>query len=146
MFSVRKISQYETTWIKSQDFYRLFSQLTKKCSLLSDTVFEEWFKQYTGNPNYNLFGVLQNENVLVGIGVLWIETKYYNLGKVGHIEDIVIDKNFRHRNLGTQLIQFIQNYANAKKCYKLLLHTTKKTGSFYKKLGFKYSVALEMRF
>ena len=77
-----------------------------------------------------------NDNI-AGMGTLFIEDKIiHNFGKVGHIEDIVIDKQYRKLGLGKKLILFLKNKANENKCYKVILNCDNHKIPFYIKCGF----------
>ena len=146
MYTIRQITRYEWSWLKSSDFHDLFSQLTKT-SLMTDAAFKEWFIKTLSEPKNNMYGVFSdtyNQNKLVGLGVLLIEEKYYRgkndkPGKCGHIEDIIIDKEHRGRLLGQRLLTFIKKSANERNCYKIQLHCDPKLENFYKKLNFTSS-------
>ena len=45
----------------------------------------------------------------------------HNISNVCHIEDVVIDNNYRGKNLGTKLIEYAKEYAKMEKCYKIIL-------------------------
>lgn len=69
---------------------------------------------------------------IVGTGKLHIETKFFD--SIGHIEDLVIDTEYRKLNLGKKLVQFLVDSAlNYKKCYKCTLNANEDVTDFYKK-------------
>jgi glucosamine-phosphate N-acetyltransferase len=70
-----------------------------------------------------------------GYGSIVFEYKIRG-GVVGHIEDIVVDRQFRRKKIGTKIIKRLISLAKKKNCYKLILQT-KKQKEFYKSLGFK---------
>ena len=43
MYSIRQITRYEYSWLRSEDFHNLYSQLTTS-TLLERNEFEKWFK------------------------------------------------------------------------------------------------------
>ena len=46
---------------------------------------------------------------IIGAGSVIIESKFVrNLGLCGHIEDIVVDKSYRGKNLGRRLIELLK--------------------------------------
>jgi glucosamine-phosphate N-acetyltransferase len=76
-------------------------------------------------------------NKIIGIGSILIEQKIiHNMGKVAHIEDIVIDKNYRKMSLGTKLIKKLKKIAINNKCYKIILNCNEKLIKYYEKQGF----------
>lgn len=78
-----------------------------------------------------VYVMLMGEKI-VGTGKLHIETKFFD--PIGHIEDIVIDTEYRKLNLGKKLVQFLVNIAlNDKCCYKAILNAAENVTDFYKK-------------
>ena len=63
------------------------------------------------------------EKALAGIGTIFIEQKIIHLmGKVGHIEDVVISKKYRGYGIGKILINYLTEYSREKGCYKVILN------------------------
>jgi glucosamine-phosphate N-acetyltransferase len=56
---------------------------------------------------------------------------------VGHIEDIIVDKEFRGNGYGKYIINYLIKYAKNNNCYKIILNTDEKNLKFYQKCGFK---------
>lgn len=78
-----------------------------------------------------VYVVLMGEKI-VGTGKLHIETKFFD--SIGHIEDVVIDPEYRNLNLGKKLVQFLVDSAlNDKLCYKCTLNANENVTDFYKK-------------
>ena len=103
-----------------------------------------------------LEGILENENhivhvaeldgKIVGSTTLLIEQKFIHEGGfVGHIEDVVVKKEFEGQGIGMKLVLSLLDVANEKKCYKTILNCEDKLIPFYEKIGFKQK-SNEMRF
>lgn len=45
-----------------------------------------------------------------------------NLGRVGHIEDIAVDKSMQGRKLGLRIIQALTGISETTGCYKTILN------------------------
>ena len=113
------------------------------------------------NLEYNsaksiLEGILENENhivhvaeldgKIVGSTTLLIEQKFIHEGGfVGHIEDVVVKKEFEGQGIGMKLVISLLDVANKKKCYKTILNCEDTLIPFYEKIGFKQK-SNEMRF
>lgn len=95
------------------------------------------FLQYSTQKNTKIYVVVDEEtNKLMGCGTLIIEKKLiHNLGKVGHIEDVVVDSKYRGKNIGKKLIEFLLNLAKEEKCYKVILDCVIDKVGFYEKCG-----------
>jgi glucosamine-phosphate N-acetyltransferase len=75
---------------------------------------------------------------IVGTVTLLIETKLiHNMGKVAHIEDVVVDKNYRNNGLGKQMIQYAVSLSKEYGCYKTILDCSDENVSFYQKCDFE---------
>ena len=142
MYELRRITRHEYSWLTSEDFYNLFSQLTM-CTLIDSSSFKTWFDEMINNPLFVLFGVIESfPNTpgvkLVGTGSMYIHSRYYRNGsKSAHLEDIVIDKNHRGKGLGKDLVEQMICYAQKNNCYKLQLACDLNLRPFYEKLKFK---------
>jgi glucosamine-phosphate N-acetyltransferase len=60
-----------------------------------------------------------------------------NCGKVGHIEDVVVDSSGRVKQLGKKVINFLTDHARSIGCYKVILDCSVENRAFYEKCGFK---------
>ena len=86
----------------------------------------------------NMVYVIEINNIIVACGTLLIEPKLiHGCSKVGHIEDIVVDNNYRKQGYGLQIIQHLIKIAKNNDCYKIILDCDIKVQSFYEKSGFK---------
>ena len=75
---------------------------------------------------------------LLQLGAFFIEKKFLrNCGKVGHIEDVVVDSNARGLKLGKKIIAFLTEHARLMGCFKVILDCRLENGAFYEKCGFK---------
>jgi glucosamine-phosphate N-acetyltransferase len=141
MYIIRQITRHECSWLKSKDFHRLYSQLTK-CALLTQEEFEEWFDTVQNNDCFVLFGVVTRRNPqLIGLGTVWLHPRYYrSRGMSAHLEDIVIDEHHQHLGLGRKLVEKIKSWCKDRGCYKIQLNCQSELQEFYKSLGFKSRV------
>jgi glucosamine-phosphate N-acetyltransferase len=106
---------------------------------------EEIFEKINSIPDYTI-AVAELEGKVVGATTLLIEQKFiHNGGLVGHIEDVVVDKNHQGQKIGEKIMKFLLDIANEQGCYKTILDCTDDVKLFYEKMGFK-QVASELRF
>jgi glucosamine-phosphate N-acetyltransferase len=81
--------------------------------------------------------VYEQNNKILASGTIFIEHKIIrNCGKVGHIEDIVVDKSLNGLGMGKKLIEKLKNHAKQNGCYKIILDCRKDIIAFYEKCGF----------
>jgi len=106
---------------------------------------EEIFEKINSNPDHVIV-VAELDGKIVGATTLLIETKFiHGGGIVGHIEDVVVDKNFQGQKIGEKIMKHLLEFAKNRGCYKTILDCTDDVKPFYEKLGFKH-IANELRF
>ncbi len=76
------------------------------------------------------------EKQMVGTYKILYEPKFGQ--DVVHIEDVVVDSEWRNKGIGTYMIKnALNSYSGNKDVYKISLNCSKDNGAFYEKLGFK---------
>jgi len=106
---------------------------------------EKIFEKINSNPDH-IIVVAELDGKIVGTTTLLIEPKFiHGGGLVGHIEDVVVDKNFQGQKIGEKIIGYLIEFAKNRGCYKTILDCTDDVKPFYEKLGFKH-IANELRF
>ena len=116
-----------------KNIINLLDQLTStsKVSLIDFTFFVESLHE-----NHQVL-VIEDNNKIIGMGSVFIERKIiHNMGLLGHIEDIVIDINYRNKKLGMFLLTKLKEICQEKKCYKIVLNCHDNNVGFYQKNGF----------
>ena len=117
----------------------------RKASDINKSKAEEIFRKIDSNPDYTI-AVAEVDGKIVGSTTLLIEQKFIHQGGlVGHIEDVVVDKNFQGQKIGEKIMKYLLEIAENRGCYKTILDCTDDVRPFYEKLGFKHT-ANEMRF
>lgn len=95
------------------------------------------FDKISKNPNEVIY-VASMGSKIIGAATIIIEQKFiHNGGKVGHIEDVVVAKEFQGKGIGQKIVYSLLKYAQKQGCYKTILDCTNDLIPFYKKLGFK---------
>ncbi len=126
--------------LEEKDLFRGFLtslDSLKKASDLNENKAKDVFNKIKSNPNHLVFVVILDDKV-VGSTTLLIEPKFIHQGgKVGHIEDVVIAKEFQGSGIGEKLINFVLEYAKKNDCYKTILDCSDDVKPFYEKIGFK---------
>ena len=124
-------------FLKSLDSLKQASSIEKD---KADAIFEK----INANPDH-IIAVAEIDGKIVGSTTLLIETKFiHNGGLVGHIEDVVVDKDFQGQKIGEKIMKFLIEISKKRGCYKTILDCTDDVKPFYEKLGFK-QVANELR-
>lgn len=111
----------------------------RKISDISNEAAEKIFEKINSNPDH-IIVVAVLEGKIVGSTTLLIETKFIHKGgKVGHIEDVVVDKKYQKNGIGEKIIKHLLKIAKDNGCYKTILDCTDDVKPFYEKLGFKHN-------
>ncbi len=106
---------------------------------------DEIFEKINSNPDH-IVAIAELDGKIVGSTTLLIEPKFIHKGGlVGHIEDVVVDKNFQGQKIGEKIMIYLLEFAKNRGCYKTILDSTDDVKPFYEKLGFKH-IANELRF
>ena len=86
------------------------------------------------NPK-SIFIVVEINSIIVGVASLHIIEKLTR--KMGLIEDVAVDSNYRGKGIGIKLIRNLTSEAKNMGCDKIVLNSSKDNISFYEKSGFK---------
>ena len=109
----------------------------RKASDLDPKKAKEIFKKIKSDPNYTIYVAVLDSKV-IGATTLLIEQKFIHKGgRVGHIEDVVVRKEYQGKGIGQKLVKALSEYAEKKGCYKTILDCTDDLVPFYEKIGFK---------
>jgi len=109
----------------------------RKASDLDKEVAKGIVKKIISDQNH-IIHVAENNGKIIGSTTLLIEQKFiHNGGYVGHIEDVVVSKEFEGRGVGIKLVKSLLEVASIRNCYKTILDCKNELIPFYEKIGFK---------
>lgn len=112
------------------DYLCLLTQLNNMDPIISLETF--WLKYQLIKNNGGTIYVLENQDVIIGTARINKEIKFFD--DVVHIEDVVIDQNFRGKGIGKILMNKIMN--EVPPCYKIVLDCKVDLFDFYMNCGF----------
>ena len=117
----------------SLDYFNLLGQLS---NIEPEKINKNEFNLFIDNLSENhMVKVIKNEDKIIATVTIFKELKILNnFKKVGHIEDVVVDKKFRGLGLGKKLIDIAKN--ECIDCYKITLYCKDHNIFFYEKCGF----------
>jgi|TARA_B110000014_G_scaffold89450_1_gene61482 glucosamine-phosphate N-acetyltransferase len=131
-------SDLENGFLESLDNLRQSSNLEQNSA-------RNILKKISENEDH-VIHVAEVDGKIVGSTTLLIEQKFIHEGGiVGHIEDVVVKKEFEGQGIGMNLVLSLLDVAKERKCYKTILNCENGLISFYEKIGFKQK-SNEMRF
>jgi GNAT superfamily N-acetyltransferase len=97
------------------------------------------------SPDYFLWVAVLDDKV-VGTAMMHLQHKLsYHCGTAAHLEDVVVDRDFRGQGIGELLVQTAIDKAREKSCYKIILGCYEKTAPYYEKFGFeRHDIGMRM--
>jgi len=137
---IRKIieSDLENGFLESLDDLKQASDLDLNTA-------KKIIKKILDDENH-IIHVAEMNGMIVGSTTLLIEQKFIHKGGlVGHIEDVVVKKEFEGQGIGMRLVKSLLDVAKQKKCYKTILNCKDDLRPFYTKMGFNQATN-EMRY
>jgi len=129
---IREIEEddLEKGFLETLDFLRNASNLDKNKA-------KEILKKIKQNTNHIIYVAIDNKKI-VGSTTLLIEQKFiHDGGLVGHIEDVVVRKDYEGKGIGIKLVTSMLERAKEKNCYKTILDCKDDVKQFYERIGFK---------
>ena len=130
---IREINEddLENGFLETLDFLRKASDLDKNKA-------KEILEKIKQNTN-QIIQVAIDDKKIVGCITLLIEQKFiHDGGLVGHIEDVVVRKDYEGKGIGMKLVTSMLEYAKRKNCYKTILDCKDDVKQFYERIGFKH--------
>lgn len=136
------MEKYELRLIEKCDYKsQYFALLRQLTSCNEERITKNSFDQFIDSlDSFHQIWVLEEKESgkIVGTGTLYIEQKIiHDMGKVGHIEDIVIDSMCRRVGLGEKLVGHLKETGFKLGCYKIILDCSEDKKGFYQRCGFQ---------
>lgn len=128
--------------IEKEDFDKKYLYLLQQLTTIdSDKINKEMFDTFIHklNENHQIYVIEQMEqHIIIGTITIMFEQKLiHTMGMVCHIEDVIIDTNFRGLKLSKILINKAVELAKFYRCYKIILNCNDDNIVVYEKNGFK---------
>jgi ribosomal protein S18 acetylase RimI-like enzyme len=118
--------------------YALLKQLWPNLELHVDTI-RDIFNQKINSENDTFFCV-ESESKVIGFLAFSVQYNFSRQGKYGFIGEFIIDKGYRDKGIGTDLLNKVIEYAKDKGCSSIeLTSSLYRTGAheFFLKSGFE---------
>ena len=123
-------SDIDKGFLESLDNLKITSNLNREIAT-------DILKKIISNPNH-IIHIAEYNGKIVGSTTLLIEQKFiHEGGKVGHIEDVVVSKEFEGKSIGMLLVTSLLTKAQTMNCYKTILDCKDELIPFYERIGFK---------
>lgn len=121
-------------------YIKLKFQLDNYTNIMNFDIFKKKY-QLIKEQNSFIYVIKYNDKIITS-GKLLIEFKIFE--NVAHIEDIIVDKDYRNNGYGKMLVNYIINEASKYNCYKIILDCYKHLEPFYEKCGLKSNNTISM--
>lgn len=133
MYTIRKI--------ELNDYNKGYLDVVSQLSIVNsdDITFEKFINYIDTLHDKHMIYVIEKENHIISTITIIIEDKIiHTMGRVMHIEDVVVDKNYRGEGLGKMLLDYVISIAEREKCYKIILNCSEENRGFYEKCDFTH--------
>ena len=84
-----------------------------------------------------IYVALIDKNIIGSITVIYEQKFINNCALYAHIEDLIVDENFRNNKIGSKLLNYVKKKALDKNCFKCTLVCNKDVANFYFKNNFE---------
>lgn len=120
---------------------KILKQLSNTIDLEDKNTIKERMNKLTSylieNKQHRILIIYYNSEIIGSI-TIFIEPKIiHNFRNVCHVEDFVIDKQYRGLGLGCIVLDKIYGLATQNDCYKIILDCNDDVIHFYEKCGYK---------
>ncbi len=128
-------------FINENDYNKKYFELLSYLTISPIPTVEEWKIQLNKVKSTPIFIFVvedKKKSIIVGSITCFMESKFIrNLGKVSHIEDIIIHPEYRTNKLGSKLLLLAIDFSKNFGCYKVILDARDDARGFYEKFGFQ---------
>lgn len=123
---------------RERGLFELLAQLTT-ASKVGPTTWTQRFNWLRAHPDYCILVVEDtSKQRVVAAATLLLEFKFIRgCGRIGHIEDVVVDSTCRGKGLGQQLLAQLVEVGRSMSCYKVILDCAEDTVGFYESCLFE---------
>ena len=133
--------------LRKEDFDKGFMSLINEFT--PDPVpikYEDFCNVIENDPKITF--VCEMDDRIVATAACILETKFHhNLMKVAHIEDVVVDKEYRGFGYGMLIVEHVLDYCKTQNCYKIILDCNLEHEAFYSKFNFvQRNIQMEIRY
>jgi glucosamine-phosphate N-acetyltransferase len=143
---------YNIRALMADDYERGVLEVLKVLTTVGDISKEQFLEQFAywhkHNDQYFVVVITNESDAVVAVGSIVVERKLiHQCGKVGHIEDIAVDRSQQGKKLGLRLIHALTDIGHSQGAYKVILDCSEHNVPFYEKCGYaKAGVQMSLKF
>jgi glucosamine-phosphate N-acetyltransferase len=122
--------------LEKDDYDKNYLELLKQLTTVGD-ISKEKYEMTFDKIEAEVWVVEFEEKIIASVSLLLEQKMIHECGIVGHLEDVVVDKDYRKYGVGKFIIEKIINIARDRGCYKLIGDCKSELLGFYQKNGFE---------
>lgn len=123
--------------LQLDDFQKGYLDLLSNLTQVGEGDFLKRFSEIDKLYPYLQIWVIELEDRVIATGTVLIEPKFiHKCSYVGHIEDVVVSREYQGRGIGKMLIEQLTELCKKEGCYKVILDCSENKKGFYEKCGF----------
>jgi len=122
--------------LEKGDFQKNYLELLKQLTTVGD-ISQENYERAFDKMGAEVWVIEFEGKIIASVSLLLEQKIIHECGIVGHLEDVVVDKDYRKYGLGKFIIERIIKIAKERGCYKLIGDCKSELLGFYEKNGFE---------
>jgi len=122
--------------LEKGDYDKNYLELLKQLTTVGD-VSQEKYETTVDKMGAEVWVIEFEGKIIASVSLLLEQKIIHECGIVGHLEDVVVDKDYRKYGLGKFIIERIIKIAKERGCYKLIGDCKSELLGFYEKNGFE---------
>lgn len=122
--------------LEKEDFQKNYLELLKQLTTVGD-VSKEKYETTFDKMGAEVWVIEFEGKIIASVSLLLEQKIIHECGIVGHLEDVVVDRDYRKYGLGKFIIERIIKIAKERGCYKLIGDCKSELLGFYEKNGFE---------
>lgn len=122
--------------LEKGDYDKNYLELLKQLTIVGD-ISQEKYEIAFDKMGAEVWVVEFEGKIIASVSLLLEQKIIHECGIVGHLEDVVVDRDYRKYGLGKFIIERIIKIARERGCYKLIGDCKSELLGFYEKKGFE---------
>lgn len=122
--------------LEKGDYDKKYLELLKQLTAVGD-ISKEKYETALDKIGAEVWVVEFEGKIIASVSLLLEQKIIHECGIVGHLEDVVVDRDYRKYGLGKFIIERIIKIAKERGCYKLIGDCKSELLGFYEKNGFE---------
>ena len=125
------MNHYQIRLLNNNDYEKYHELInTFRKTFFSKEEFIDTLKKI--NNNSEIYVIELNNNLIATATIIYEYKFIHNISKIAHIEDVCVHTDFRGKNYGKIIINYLINKSKMEDCYKVTLYCNDELENFYK--------------